>query len=49
VLANPPADWSLARRQAYFDWSLQVIDQLRGAHARLEALFDEVYAQRPET
>ena len=49
VLENPPADWSLQRRQVYFDWSLQVIDQLRGVHAGLEALFDEVYAQRPET
>jgi GTP diphosphokinase / guanosine-3',5'-bis(diphosphate) 3'-diphosphatase len=49
VIANPPANWSLQRRQAYFDWSLQVIDQLRGTHAGLEALFDEVYAQRPET
>ena len=48
VLDNPPADWSLQRRQAYFDWSLQVINQLRGTHAGLETLFDEVYAQRPE-
>jgi GTP diphosphokinase / guanosine-3',5'-bis(diphosphate) 3'-diphosphatase len=48
VLDNPPADWSLQRSKAYFDWSLQVIDQLRGAHAGLEALFDAVYAQRPD-
>lgn len=49
VLENPPANWSLQRRQAYFDWALQVVDPMRGAHAALEALFDEVYAQRPET
>lgn len=47
VLNNAPADWSLERRQAYFDWALKVIDQIRGAHAGLEAIFDEVYSKRP--
>ena len=47
VVNNAPADWSLARRQEYFDWARKVIDQLRGAHPGLEALFDEVYAKRP--
>lgn len=45
---NPPSGWDLARRQAYFDWAKQVIDGLRGHHAELERLFDEVYGQRPE-
>ena len=44
---NPPADWSLQRRQLYFDWGKQVIDQLRGVHPRLEAAFDAAYAKRP--
>lgn len=44
---NPPADWSLHRRQAYFDWGKQVIDQFRGVHPRLEAAFDTAYAKRP--
>jgi guanosine-3',5'-bis(diphosphate) 3'-pyrophosphohydrolase len=44
---SPPADWPLERRREYFDWSKQVIDGLRGAHAQLEALFDAEYAQRP--
>jgi len=43
----PPPDWSLERRQAYFDWGRQVVDQLRGVHPPLEALFDAVYARRP--
>jgi guanosine-3',5'-bis(diphosphate) 3'-pyrophosphohydrolase len=43
----PPADWPLERRREYFDWAKQVIDGLRGAHARLEALFDAEYARRP--
>jgi guanosine-3',5'-bis(diphosphate) 3'-pyrophosphohydrolase len=44
---NPPADWDLHRRQEYFDWAKAVIDQLRGAHGPLEALFDAAYAARP--
>lgn len=47
VAQSPPPDWPLARRQHYFDWAKQVIDGLRGAHAGLEALFDQAYAQRP--
>lgn len=47
-LANsPPSDWSLQRRQEYFDWARAVIDKLRGVHPRLEAVFDEAYRQRP--
>jgi guanosine-3',5'-bis(diphosphate) 3'-pyrophosphohydrolase len=48
VLYNAPPDWSLDRRQQYFDWAHSVIDQVRGTHPTLEALFDEVYAKRPE-
>lgn len=47
VLNNAPTDWSLERRQQYFDWSCKVIDQVRGSHLELEALFDEIYAKRP--
>jgi GTP diphosphokinase / guanosine-3',5'-bis(diphosphate) 3'-diphosphatase len=44
---SPPAEWSLERRQEYFEWAKAVVDGLRGRHARLEALFDEAYRQRP--
>lgn len=44
---SPPADWSLERRQEYFDWAKRVADQLRGTHARLETLFDAEYSRRP--
>ena len=47
VVVNPPSGWELERRQAYFDWAKQVIDGLRGEHAVLESLFDQVYRQRP--
>jgi len=47
VVVNPPSGWTLERRQGYFDWAKKVIDGLRGEHAVLESLFDEVYRQRP--
>lgn len=47
LLDNAPADWSIERRQEYFDWAYKVIDQLRGTHPALETLFDEIYAKRP--
>ena len=43
-----PPDWSLSRRQAYFDWAKEVVDQLRGDHPLLEAIFDQQYRQRPQ-
>jgi GTP diphosphokinase / guanosine-3',5'-bis(diphosphate) 3'-diphosphatase len=47
VATNPPVRWPLKRQIEYFDWAKAVIDGLRGAHPRLEAVFDEVYALRP--
>ena len=47
VASHPPPRWSLRRRIEYFDWAKTVVDGLRGVHPRLEALFDETYAQRP--
>jgi len=47
VANSPPPDWSLERRQEYFDWGKAVVDRMRGVNARLEAVFDEVYAGRP--
>src|SRR5690606_25318112 len=35
ILASPPADWTLERKQGYFDWAKQVVDGVRGAHAQL--------------
>ena len=45
--ASPPEGWSLERRREYFEWSRQVVDQLRAASPRLAALFDAAYAHRP--
>lgn len=48
VASSPPVGWDLARRQAYFDWALEVVDRLRGTHAGLEALFDAAFEARPQ-
>ncbi|MEJ2760997.1 MAG: HD domain-containing protein, partial [Gammaproteobacteria bacterium] len=44
---HPPATWTLERKRAYYDWAREVIDQLRGTHEALEALFDDEYTKRP--
>lgn len=48
VLAFPPADWSVERKQAYMDFSSAVVDGLRGTNAALEAAFDALVARRVE-
>ena len=48
MLASPPADWSAARKQAYFDWAAQVVAGVRGVHPGLEAVFDRLMAQQRE-
>jgi len=47
ITAHPPADWSVNRKQEYFDWAKEVVDGLRGTNARLERRFDQVYRKRP--
>ena len=48
VLQRRPAHWGLERRREYFEWAKDVVDGLRGAHPRLELVFDKAYSQRPE-
>jgi GTP diphosphokinase / guanosine-3',5'-bis(diphosphate) 3'-diphosphatase len=47
VARSAPTGWSLERRQEYFDWGKEVVDQLRPVHAGLEAIFDATYRLRP--
>jgi guanosine-3',5'-bis(diphosphate) 3'-pyrophosphohydrolase len=42
-----PEGWTLERVREFFDWAKSVIDEIRGTHAKLDALFDEAYALRP--
>ena len=44
---SPPHDWPLRQRVEYFDWCKAVVDQMRGVHAELEALFDSAYSMKP--
>lgn len=48
ILAHPPSNWSLQRKQNYFEWSAKVVAGLRNTNARLEATFDAIYARRSE-
>ena len=49
VADDPPAHWPREHRLEYFEWAKRVIDGLRGAHPKLEALFDDVYTRGVET
>jgi guanosine-3',5'-bis(diphosphate) 3'-pyrophosphohydrolase len=49
VTETPPADWSLARRREYLDWTEHVVAGLRGCNAPLEALYDQLLAAGRKT
>ncbi|HEX7629081.1 MAG TPA: HD domain-containing protein [Candidatus Methylomirabilis sp.] len=42
VTHHPPAQWDLARRRAYLDWTEAVVAGCRGVNPTLEALYDRV-------
>lgn len=44
LLALPPANWSLTRRQEYLLWTEQVVAGLRGTNAALEKYYDHELA-----
>lgn len=48
LIHEPPEGWSHQRRQAYLDWSIQVVNGLRGINPQLEAYYDKIYAQACE-
>jgi (p)ppGpp synthase/HD superfamily hydrolase len=41
VTSSPPSDWPLGRRQAYLDWTEQVIAGCRGTNEALERCYDD--------
>ena len=47
VADSPPVDWSLERRQEYFDWAKQVVDQIPDPPPKLLSLFLAIYGRRP--
>ena len=46
LAATPPLEWTIERRQEYFDWSKRVIEGVRGTNAQLEAAFDAAFTAR---
>jgi GTP diphosphokinase / guanosine-3',5'-bis(diphosphate) 3'-diphosphatase len=45
IVVMPPADWSAEEKRVYFDWAKRVVDEMRGVHPVLEALFDAAYVE----
>ncbi|MGC1179363.1 MAG: HD domain-containing protein [Methyloceanibacter sp.] len=46
VADSPPVNWPLARRQEYFDWAKQVVDQIADPPPGLLSLFMAIYGRR---
>ncbi len=44
ILHSPPNGWSLKRRQDYVQWAADVVANIRGTNAPLEAAFDQMLA-----
>lgn len=47
IVSTPPADWSVERRQEYFDWAKRVVDGLPEVSYEMRAAFTAAYAARP--
>jgi guanosine-3',5'-bis(diphosphate) 3'-pyrophosphohydrolase len=47
VADSPPTGWSLERRQEYFDWAKNVVDNVPNVPPPLQSLFDAAYERRP--
>jgi len=44
---QPPENWDVQRKQEYFDWAKEVINQVNGVNENLEKMFNEIYMERP--
>jgi len=42
ILDSPPSDWSMERKNEYFQWAKVVVNNLRGTHSGLEKDFDSL-------
>ena len=42
ILDSPPSDWSMERKNEYFQWAKVVVNNLRGTHSSLEKDFDSL-------
>jgi guanosine-3',5'-bis(diphosphate) 3'-pyrophosphohydrolase len=48
IVNSPPIDWSVKRKQEYFDWAKQVVDALPVSDRQLREAFDAAFAARPK-
>lgn len=46
ILTYPPADWTVERKVAYFQWTADVVAGLRGINPRRESVFDGLLAKQ---
>lgn len=49
VTQTPPANWPLARRREYLDWTEQVVAGLQGCNTSLEGLYRELLQEGKDT
>jgi GTP diphosphokinase / guanosine-3',5'-bis(diphosphate) 3'-diphosphatase len=49
ITSATPAGWPVSRLDEYLEWGKAVINNLRGTHPELEALFDQAYEQGKAT
>lgn len=47
-LLETPPNWTLERKQTYFDWAHKVVAGARGINPKLEAAFDAAYGRKGE-
>lgn len=47
IIAYPPANWDAERKRLYFEWAAMVVANVRGTNSTLEAIFDELMANKP--
>jgi GTP diphosphokinase / guanosine-3',5'-bis(diphosphate) 3'-diphosphatase len=47
VASSPPSDWSLQRRQEYFEWANAVVNNIGPANRELYEWFMEAYQAKP--
>jgi guanosine-3',5'-bis(diphosphate) 3'-pyrophosphohydrolase len=47
VAQNPPASWTVKRKQEYFDWAKKVVDRLPAVNKKLRKAFDAAFEARP--
>lgn len=45
IIHHPPKNWSIEEKQAYFEWSKQVVDGIKGTNEKLEILFYNIFEE----